>query len=135
MSDSGESCVLAPRSRSASDRLSARWATERTLRLVSRSTTVRVAGVTLGEEGVFVFPRRVNPERLSVVLRGDGLDPVCAGIGSIKGSLIEAADSYREAQIAWQASARDTGRYGRASFWGRPRSRPAPAALRSTSSR
>ncbi len=117
VSDSGESCVLVLRSRSPRDRLSARWATERTLRLVSRSTTVRVAGATVGEEGVFVFPRRVNPTRLAVVLSDTGLESVCAGVGSVKESLLDAVDSHHEAQIAWRATVRDPRKYGRAAFW------------------
>lgn len=117
ISESGECSVLVFRSIVPRDRLSVRRATERTLHLVARSTTVRLAGAALGEEGVLVFPRHVSRERLGVVLGGKGLEPVRAGVGSVRTSLLEAVESYHEAQIAWRASTRDPRRYGRGAFW------------------
>lgn len=117
ISDSGECCVLIFRSTSPRDRLSVRRATEKTLNLVARSTTVRIAGAALGDEGVFVFPRRVSRSRLAAVLGGKGLETICAGIGSVRASLLDAGESYHEAQIAWRAAVRDPRRYGRSAFW------------------
>ncbi len=117
ISDSGECCVLVFRSTYPRDRLSVRRATEKTLNLVARSTTVRIAGAALGDEGVFVFPRQVSRSRLATVLGEKGLEAVCAGIGGLRTSLMDAGESYHEAQIAWRASARDPRRYGRSAFW------------------
>lgn len=117
VSDSGECSILLFRSTVAGDRLSVRRATERTLHLASRSTTVRLAGAALGEEGILVFPRHVSADRLGVVLEAKGLEAVRAGVGSVRTSILEAVESYREAQIAWRASTRDPRRYGRAAFW------------------
>lgn len=117
ISDSGESCALVFRSPAGKPHAAIRLAVERTLNLVSRSTTVRVTGAVIAEEGVLVFPRLVQRRRLLPILDGKGVDSVCAGVGSVKSSLADARESYLEAQIAWRAAARDQRRYGRAAFW------------------
>lgn len=116
ISDSGECCVLLYRTPRAKSHAAVRLGVERTLDLVSRSTTVRVAGAVLGEEGILVFPRPVQRRRLLPLLEGKGMESVRAGVGSVKESLVNARESYKEAQIAWRAAVRDR-RYGRAAFW------------------
>ncbi|MFI0406135.1 PucR family transcriptional regulator [Actinomadura sp. 3N508] len=94
-----------------------RLAVEATLEFTTRSTTVKIVGGVLGGDGVVLFPRPVNRARLDRVLARPGLEPVSAGVGSAKSALPDAVDSYREAQIAYRASAADPRRYGRRVFW------------------
>ncbi|MGV9633355.1 PucR family transcriptional regulator [Nocardia rhamnosiphila] len=92
-------------------------AVEATLDFVTRSTTVKIAGAVVGSEGILVFPRRVDPDRLSAIMARPGLEPVRAGIGSTVDSLDRAAESYRRARLAWRAARSDPARYGRVAYW------------------
>lgn len=94
-----------------------RLAVEATLEFTTRSTTVKIVGAVLGSDGVVLFPRPVNRERLDRTLSPAGLEPVTAGIGGVKRSLEDAVASYREGQIACRASLLDPNRYGRRVFW------------------
>lgn len=94
-----------------------RLAVEATLEFTSRSTTVKIVGAVLGAEGIVLFPRPVNHDRLERALAGPGLEDVVAGVGSVKPSLTEAVDSYHEAQLAHRASRLDPHRYGKRVFW------------------
>ncbi|MGW1737900.1 PucR family transcriptional regulator [Nocardia sp. NPDC001965] len=92
-------------------------AVEATLDFVTRSTTVKIVGAVVGSEGILVFPRRVDPDRLSAIMARSGLEPVRAGIGSTVDSLDRAVVSYRRARLAWQATRADPARYGRIAYW------------------
>lgn len=94
-----------------------RLAVEATLEFTTRSTTVKIVGAVLGGDGVVLFPRPVNPGRLEQTLSPAGLEQVIAGVGGVKPSLTDAAESYREGRIACRASMLDPGRYGRRVFW------------------
>lgn len=94
-----------------------RLAVDATLEFTTRSTTVKIVGAVLGSDGVVLFPRPVNRERLERTLSPSGLEPVTAGVGGVKRSLAEAVASYREGQIACRASILDPNRYGRRVFW------------------
>lgn len=94
-----------------------RLAVEATLEFTTRSTTVKIVGAVLGRDGVVLFPRPVNRDRLRQALSPAGLEKVTAGVGGVKHSLAEAVDSYREGQIACRASILDPSRYGISVFW------------------
>lgn len=109
--------VLVYRTPGASSISVTRLAVEATMEFTARSTTVKIVGGILGSEGVLLFPRRVNRTRLQAIMARPGLEQARAGVGSVQGSLVQAAESYREARLAWQASRADPARYGRAAFW------------------
>lgn len=92
-------------------------AVEAVLDFVARATTVKVLGAVVGAEGVVLFPRPVNRDRLGAALSAPALDRVTAGVGSVKKALGDAVESYHEGQIACRASILDTQRHGRRVFW------------------
>ncbi|MEV5646798.1 helix-turn-helix domain-containing protein [Nocardia sp. NPDC052254] len=94
-----------------------RLAVEATLEFTARATTVKIIGAVLGVEGVVLFPRPVNHERLERALVPVGATTVIAGVGGLKRSLNEAVNSYREAQLACRAALLDPTRYGQRVFW------------------
>ncbi|WP_036501708.1 MULTISPECIES: PucR family transcriptional regulator [Nocardia] len=94
-----------------------RLAVDATLDFIGRATTVKVVGAVLGDDGVVLFPRRVNRDRLDRVLDRPGLERVRAGVGSVQDELADAVTSYHEAQIACRAADADPKRYGRKVFW------------------
>ncbi|GII62086.1 transcriptional regulator [Sphaerisporangium krabiense] len=94
-----------------------RLAVEATLEFTARATTVKIAGAVLGLDGVVLFPRPVNRERLDRALFGPRLQDIVAGVGSVKPTLAGAVDSYREARLACRASRLDPQRYGKRVFW------------------
>ncbi|MFD0890203.1 hypothetical protein ACFQ08_37140, partial [Streptosporangium algeriense] len=56
-----------------------RLAVEQGLATIVRSTSLRACGAVVGEEGVLVIPRPVNPGRLATLLRRPGLEALTAG--------------------------------------------------------
>ncbi|MFF4189923.1 PucR family transcriptional regulator [Nonomuraea sp. NPDC001831] len=109
--------VLVLRAPESAPRSITRLAVEATLEFTTRSTTVKIVGAVLGAEGIVLFPRPVNHDRLERALAGPGLEAVVAGVGSVKPSLAEAVDSYHEARLAHRASRLDPQRYGKRVFW------------------
>ncbi|MDF5754600.1 helix-turn-helix domain-containing protein [Spongiactinospora sp. TRM90649] len=109
--------VLVLRAPESSSKSLTRLAVEATLEFTRRSTTVKIVGAVLGAEGIVLFPRPVNHDRLERALAGPGLEAVVAGVGSVKPSLTEAVDSYHEARLAHRASSLDPSRYGKRVFW------------------
>ncbi|MFI9592562.1 PucR family transcriptional regulator [Nonomuraea sp. NPDC052265] len=109
--------VLVLQAPESSSKSVTRLAVEATLEFTTRSTTVKIVGAVLGAEGIVLFPRPVNHDRLERALAGPDLEEVVAGVGSVKPSLTEAVDSYREAQLASRASRLDRHRYGKRVFW------------------
>lgn len=109
--------VLVFRAPEPSPRPVTRLAVEATLEFTARATTVKIIGATLGSEGVVLFPRPVNHERLERALAPIGTAAVIAGVGGIKPSLTEAVGSYHEAQVACRAALLDPARYGQRVFF------------------
>ncbi|MFF0816855.1 PucR family transcriptional regulator [Rhodococcus sp. NPDC003318] len=109
--------VLVYRSPDSSLAAATGLAVDATLDFTTRSTTVKIVGAVVGNEGIVLFPRPVNRTRLEKSLHRPGLEKVRAGVGSAKDSLTDAVESYREATIACRASALDPDRYGQRAFW------------------
>lgn len=94
-----------------------RLAVDETLSFVARSTTVKLIGAVLGDEGVVLFPRAVKRDRLLPLLDKPGVERVYAGVGNPRAVLSRVVESYEEALLAWQAVHRDPANYGRAAYW------------------
>lgn len=95
----------------------AQLAVDETLSFTERSTTVKLIGAMLGDEGVLLFPRAVKRDRLLRILDNQGLERVYAGVGNPRAPLSQVVESYREARLSWEAARRDPARYGRAAYW------------------
>lgn len=92
-------------------------AVDEALRFISKATTLNAVGAAIGDEGVVVIPRPVNRNRLLRMLDQSPLEQVNAGAGSTRQDLSEVVESYREAQISWQATQRLPRSYGRVAHW------------------
>ncbi|GAA3126751.1 PucR family transcriptional regulator [Streptosporangium carneum] len=94
-----------------------RLAIEQALATIVRSTSLKACGAVIGDEGVLVIPRPVNPERLASLLRRPGLESLRAGAGRACESLTQVRESHREAVLAWRAATADPARYGPSAHW------------------
>ncbi|WP_067180120.1 PucR family transcriptional regulator [Microtetraspora niveoalba] len=95
----------------------ARLAIEQALSMIARSTSLKACGAVLGNEGVLVIPRPVNPERLAGLLSGPGLESLRAGAGGPRECLALVRASYREAVMAWRVATADPTGYGVSARW------------------
>ncbi|WP_063843074.1 helix-turn-helix domain-containing protein [Sphaerimonospora mesophila] len=94
-----------------------RLAIEQALSMIVRSTSLKACGAVLGDEGVLVIPRPVNPERLANLLSRPGLESLRAGAGGPRESLALVRESHREAVMAWRAATADPAGYGTSARW------------------
>ncbi|MEU8246501.1 helix-turn-helix domain-containing protein [Nonomuraea sp. NPDC048916] len=95
----------------------ARLVVEQALTEIAQSTSLKACGAVLGQEGVVVIPRRVNPDRLAKLLRRPGLEALRAGAGNARPSLAQVHASHREAVMACRAATADSARYGQSAHW------------------
>ncbi|RKS78755.1 PucR-like helix-turn-helix protein [Actinomadura pelletieri DSM 43383] len=115
--ESGEYRVLVLRAPDPHPLSMTRLAVDKTMGFIERWTTVKVPGTIVGDEGVLLFPRRIDPGRLDRVMSTPGLEVIRAGVGGGRSTLELAVESFLEARLAWRAGLLSPESYGRAAFW------------------
>jgi Regulator of polyketide synthase expression len=95
----------------------ARLLIERVLREIAMTSSLRVVGTVLDDEGLLVLPSEVTSERFHRVLDDPVYANVRTGVGGPRARLADVRDSRHEARIAVRATTRDPSQYGSMAAW------------------
>jgi hypothetical protein len=95
----------------------ARLLIERALREIAMTSSLKMVGTVLDDEGLLIMPCEVDLDRLRRLLADPAYSDVRAGGGGTHRRLAEMRESRHEARIAALATTHDPTRYGPAAAW------------------